>query len=347
MGDDGVTDPRLALGPDLLNVAGERVLDALDSVRPVVYLGAALGERAAAAAVTLVGILGRLFPHVAIEGNARLGPNPWGADTVQAAHEAMARIRPAPSRSPGRDVPIGVGAPAHAIGLAMGGDDWTAYLGSGPQPITGEGIGLGLQAAAALLATEVAKQTLSPVGLAHHPLGSDLAWNLLDYRLAPAPVIGARPTAPLRLALFEAGSIGSSVAGVLACTPELTGEIDVVDGDTFDPRKNPYRYPSATGAESGAKAAWLRGMLHSGGWEARAFDGSVGEWVTTQATPGFDGVAISSVDGVAGRLQVADALAQTTLSIGVAGLALHLQRETLGLDFAHAELGGMERRRGG
>jgi len=327
-------DPRLSLGPGLLSVAGERVLEALDGIRPVVYLGAGLGERAAPAAVTLAAILVRLFPHVTIEGDARLGPNPWGKDTVQAAVEYLARAGPTATRSPDRDVPIGVGAPAHDVVLGMGGNDWTAYLGPGPQPVAGESTGLGLQAAAALLAAEIAKQVLGPLGLPRCPLVGSLAWNLLDYRLAPAPATGSLTAAPLRLALFGAGSVGSSVACVLACMPELAGTIDIVDGDTFDPHKNSYRYPAATGAESGPKAAWLGGMLGRMGWQARTFDGFVAEWVAAQPDPGFDGIAISSVDGVAGRLQVADVLARTTLSTGVSGLALHLQRESLGDGFA-------------
>jgi len=41
-------------------------------------------------------------------------------------------------------------------------------------------------------------------------------------------------------------------------------------------------------------------------------------------------MVISSVDGIEGRLEVPDVLARTTISVGVAGLALHVQREILG-----------------
>jgi hypothetical protein len=60
----------------------------------------------------------------------------------------------------------------------------------------------------------------------------------------------------------------------------------------------------------------------------------VGPWAVGRAKPGFDGLLISSVDTLSGRLEVADVLARDTLSLGVAGLALHAQREPAGSDRA-------------
>jgi hypothetical protein len=68
-------------------------------------------------------------------------------------------------------------------------------------------------------------------------------------------------------------------------------------------------------------------LLADGGWVASAHDRLVGEWTAGRELPGFDGVAISSVDRVDARADVADLLARTTLSVGVGGLSFHVQRE--------------------
>jgi hypothetical protein len=71
-------------------------------------------------------------------------------------------------------------------------------------------------------------------------------------------------------------------------------------------------------------------MLQSAGWDAHERVTKVGAWVPTLAEPGWRGVAVSSVDDVDGRYEVADLLAETTISLGIKGLRLHVQREHLG-----------------
>jgi hypothetical protein len=161
-----------------------------------------------------------------------------------------------------------------------------------------------------------------------------VVWNVADYRRRPAPDMPQHQTAALDVVFFGTGSVGSSAAGVLTCTDELHGHAVLVDGDTFDPTRNTYRYPTSLGTETGPKATWVRDLLVSGGWTADDVVGSASEWVRSQPAPGFTGVVVSSVDRPDSRLQVADAMAATTLSIGVDGLALHIQREHVFDDFA-------------
>ncbi|MHB1004094.1 MAG: ubiquitin-activating E1 family protein [Chloroflexota bacterium] len=325
-----MSDPRVSLRWGVSGDAADQVLTTLDGIRPIVYLPNNLQPTAAGAAAALVSMLGRLFPHLALEGNAALGPNPWAAPDIRDAYSVLSTTRPVASRAPASDLVVGVGPGSESAALAIGGDDWTVRLGRGAIPVGGERWGLGLHMAAALLVAEIIKRVLGPLGLANNPLPDNLCWNLLDYRLGPAPNLEATEIAPLTLALFGAGSVGSSTAGVLTFLPGLGGVIEIVDGDVFDPKKNPYRYPASTGREAGPKAVWLQKMLQNTGWQARAFVGSVAEWVAQRPEPGFDGLAISSVDTLDGRLQVADVLARNTISFGISGLALHLQRETLG-----------------
>jgi hypothetical protein len=329
-----MSDPRLALGADHAGVGAARVLEALDGVRVVVRLAPGLAEPAGAAGLALVSIVGRLLPHVVVDGDAPVGPNPWAATGVTDGYDRLAATRPAPTRPATRDLLVAVGPRVERADLWVGGDEWTARVGCTLQPLDPAGLGLGLQAAATMAAAEVAKQVLSPLGMAHVPLPVELVWNLLDYQRRPAAPVERRRPRPVNLAVLGAGSVGSSVVGMLGCLPELTGRVVVVDGDAFDPIRNPYRYPASTGAERGAKAVWLAGVLGRLGWQANHLEGTVAEWVAASPSPGFAGIAVASVDTPEGRLQVADVLAETTLSVGVDGLALHLQREHLGDGFA-------------
>lgn len=327
-----MTDPRVSLGPDVVGTDGEAVLQALDTVRPVVRVAAGLPPAAARAATALALMLSRVFPHTTIDGDADLGANPWDATTVSDALGKSGGAVPTPVTTATVDVILAVGA-AGPADIYIGGDDWTAALSKTPVPVTANESGLGLHAAAALAASDVAKRALRPLGLVA-VTGDEVIWNLLTHELKAAPDLERRRRVPRRVALLGCGSVGSSSAAVLACIDELTGEIWLVDPDTIDPARNPFRYPALTGRETGEKATWLQQTLTNAGWKAHGHVGDVASWVVSQPAPGLYGTAISSVDSVDGRRDVADVLAQTTLSAGVAGLALHVQVEHPADDFA-------------
>lgn len=327
-----MNDPRVSLGIDVSGAAGAAVTDALDRTRPIVRVDPALPPAGATAAAGLALMLTRVFPHTELDGDAALGPNAWGASTVAEAVASSATAKVAPSREPDTDIVLGVGN-TPASDLYVGGDDWTASLATTPAAVTASQSGLGVHAAAALAAAEVNKRVLVPLGMRCVMLPASFVWNLLNYQLAVAPDPCTRRRAKARLATFGCGSIGSSCTAVLACIDELTGEIWPVDPDTIDPGRNPYRYPALTGIETGPKAEWVAGVLRNAGWTAHAFVGDVASWVAAQPAPGMFGVAVSSVDTVEGRRDVADALAGTTLTAGVAGLALHVQVEHPADDF--------------
>lgn len=326
-----MSDPRLTLGPELTGADSTAVLAVLDGVRPVIRLGGC-GVSSVRAAATTASILMRMFPHTVLEGDGELGANPWGVHTLQEFASAIS-ARPSPSRRPENDIVIAIGEEIGDANLWVGGGDWTARLGSSPQRITEGRLGLGLQAAAAQVAAEVTKMVLGPLGMIAIASDANAVWNLLDFKLEERE-LAVDTFYGVDLALFGAGSVASSVVGVLAMIDQLTGHASVVDPDLFDPIRNPFRYPSARGDESGPKAIWLAELLRRSGWSADATVSSVGKWNVSRAAPGFDGIAISSVDTVDGRLEVADVVARTTLTLGVAGLSLHIQREHFGDDSA-------------
>jgi hypothetical protein len=322
-----MTDPRLSLGPEVAQTSGDAVVAALDGLRPVIRVSPRLHPAAAAAVGGLYSLLARVHPHTVLEGDVAMGPNPWGAVRLGELPDRLAACRPEPSTGAARDLVIGAGADIAAADLWLGGADWTAVVGTDPILLTPADHGLGAHAAAALVAAEVMKMVLGPLGMIHFRAPGTLVWNLLDYQLAEAPDLGDRSCRPLEVVFFGTGSVGSSGAGLLACDPRTTGTAVMVDPDHYDPARNPYRYPASTGLEAGAKAAWTARLLTGAGWHAEPFEGSVAQWVCAQPQPGWAGIAVSSVDRVDSRLDVADALPATVISVGVSGLALHAQLE--------------------
>jgi hypothetical protein len=343
-----MNDPRLRLLGAAGAAGADRLLAALDTVRPIVMVSPGLPPRAAGAALTLVALLSRLFPHVQVDGSAQAGPNPWGIGDVADAPDWFRAVRPVPTRSPGTDIRMSLGMRSGVrVGvpvLGVGGGDWNVRLAREPQPLDDQpgGLqhGLGLHAGASLAVNELFKAALAPLGMPALMLpgagsassGDPLAWNLIDYRRACAPLACGTEGGSfrLRVLLAGAGSVGTSIAGMLFFCPSLAGEAIVVDPEDFDPARNPFRYPALTGGETGAKATWTACLLQNAGWEAEPGVCGVGTGNAAQPGPGFDGIMVASVDDLSARFDVADVLAREVISVGVGGLAFHVQRERLG-----------------
>ncbi len=312
----------MALGIGTTLSAGKHVREALDEVRVVVRLAAGLDPRAAVAAAALVSMLARLHAHVVVDGDASCGANPWAATDVADVLGKVAAHRPEAATQPVRDIIVAVGrAPGD---ICIGGGDWAVMVGPHPSAAVADWTGLGLHAAAAFGAAEVFKRALAPLGMASVPC--DFAWDLHSHSYTTSVPARERRHASAPLLFAGAGSVNSSTAAQLMGV-ELEGEAIVVDHDSFDPIRNPYRYPASTSATDGPKAAWVSDLLRAGGWSSTAIDSEIADWVTVQPSPGFGGIVVSSVDSVNGRADVADILARTTLSAGVHGLRLHVQRE--------------------
>jgi hypothetical protein len=323
-----LTDTRLSPLTEMFPGEAERVLAHLDGYRPLILVDASAGPAARLAAMSLYSLTARLLPHTELVGSGQVPRNPWGVTRLEDLSERLKGALPGPSRMPHEDIRIGIGVNAGAD-LYLGGDDWTAILARVPV-FAGNGyFPIGWQGAAVLAAAEVAKTIWSGLGLVVNPLGREFVWNYLNHRCEPSQHT-ASATKPINLAVLGGGSVGSSTVGIVVMIDGLAGHAVVVDDDDFDPSRNPYRYPAATVEVSGPKATWLADMLRAEGWDAQGRASKVGAWVRTLPEPGWRGVAVSSVDDVEGRFEVADLLAETTISLGIKGLRLHLQREHLG-----------------
>jgi hypothetical protein len=328
-----LNDPRISLAAAVDPALGDQALRAFDAIQPIVRIDSDNRFAANAAASTLA-MLSRIFPHTRLEGDAELGHNVWGAQSVGQLEEMLAAVRPEPARVHERQVVMAIGEDLDSADMWLGGDDWTGVVGHGPTAVLSRRWGLGLQAAATLGVGELTKSALASIGVPVVLATGDLVWNLLDYSRRQATATADSVSAsPMRIAVLGCGSVGTSASAMLAFE-RLSGICTAVDGDSFDPRRNPFRYPALLGTETGQKAPWVSDVLSRAGWASTGEARSVGEWAIDQPEPGFRGMVVSSVDERSGRMEVADLLAETTLSVGVRGLALHLQRERLGDAYA-------------
>jgi hypothetical protein len=310
-------------------------LEALDAVAVEIVVPGTLAKPTASAVAALVALTVRLFPNVTVIGDAELGPNCWGVETVTGVLKASATVRPISGGQSKKTLRVGIGSEVGSADLYLGGGAFTVRAGTSPQQLDHKEIAdydhaIGVHAGACLIAADLAKIALSPLGRPYVQLPETFVFNLVDYRLTPTPEFGQRTSAPTNILLAAAGSVGSSAAAILAASPGVKGAAVIVDLDTLDPLRNPFRYPALTGAETGPKSEWVSNFLREAGWNTTPYNGELGTWCAEQPSPGFNGILVSSVDTPKARFDVADVFARTTCSIGVAGLALHAQIESLG-----------------
>src|SRR4051812_718449 len=69
---------RITIGAQQTPTAADVVAAALDEVRVIVRIAPGLDPVAASAAGALVSMVSRIHHHVELDGDAALGPNPWG-----------------------------------------------------------------------------------------------------------------------------------------------------------------------------------------------------------------------------------------------------------------------------
>lgn len=311
-------------------------LGALDAVAvEIVIPEEGLDIPTASAVAALVALTVRLFPNVTLIGDARLGPNSWREETVAGVLRASEFVRPISKGQAEKTLRVGIGSDIGSADLYVGGGAFTVRAGTSPQSldhkeIADYGHAIGVNAGVCLIAADLAKRALEPLGRPYVKLPETFICNLVNYRLTPAPEFEGITSAPTNVLFAAAGSVGSSAAAILAASPGVKGSAVIVDLDTLDPLRNPFRYPALTGREKGPKSEWVAGFLQQAGWTTKPYVGELGKWCAEQPFPGFDGILLSSVDTPKARFDAADVFARTTCSVGVAGLALHAQIETLG-----------------
>lgn len=336
-------DPSAATTPPTTAEA----LRSLDSTHIVIRVGPTVTGAITGALAATIALLARLFPQLTVERDAPLSANWWGAASTTELLHRLDPVRPASTAETSRTIIVSIGDSSAGADWYLGGGDYTARIGRGPQPLDAfTDHALGVHAAACLLVSQILLQVLAPHGFTGVQAVDDVVFNLVDYDLKPAPepITTLRDVTALDLAVAGIGSVGSSALALLATAeaPALrigsskgtSLRITTVDPDPFDPTRNPFRYPALLGGESSSKAAHLAARLQELGMSATPVPTTVGAWARSRPSPGWDGLLLSSVDTLPGRQDVTDVLARETLSLGVDGLTLHAQRERFADGFA-------------
>ncbi|MCZ3390050.1 MAG: hypothetical protein LH645_13285 [Actinomycetia bacterium] len=348
-------DPRLRLlgsqaagGPQS---QATEVLRRLDETEVVVVPPDADGA-ARVAVAAFVTMIARLVPNVVVdaEGDGDLPANWWQATSWADLLDKLAPVRPCSDLPIARRITVGFGIVEPVCGVYVGGGDWNVVLADRPVVVeVGNDHALGLHAAACLAVSQVLIEVLGDLGFPGVGVTGVVETNLIDHGLHSVDKndLASAAIEVARTAFLGVGSVGTSAIALLAtaCSPVLSSsvaaaamaavmEVTAVDNDAFDPDRNPYRYPALLGGETGMKSSGMVERLKELGLVAEAHDVNVANWNTAKAAPGWDGVLVSSVDTLSGRLDVADVLGKMTLSAGVSGTELHVQWERFADGFA-------------
>lgn len=345
-------DPRLRIIDPSAGDLAEQVLTALDRTEIAIRLAPDLPGPARVAAAALAAMTARLFRHVTVTCadpvDRALPANWWAAPDVDALVTAAHALLPVPVEAPAPDITlvVSVGMVDGTVDFGIGGDDYTAVLDGRPVEITAGTHHLGVHAAACLAVSQLLGRALGTAGPRTVELGERYELDLLTHTPTSAASVvltgvTTRPgrSHPIREVVFAgAGSVGSSAVALIttALAPAYTDTTDaedveftIIDLDSFDPSRNPFRYPALLGGETDDKATLLAARQRCAGLHADGVVDTVGHWVAGRDAPGVYGLVISSVDTVEGRLEVADVIAEQTLSVGVKALELHAQRERM------------------
>lgn len=243
---DPPVDPRLRVIGSLGGVSAQEILQRLE--RPIlVHVGGAPPLRRQLLALTLVDLLGRLFPNITIDCgqttavNAGLPPGPsLLAERFRLAreHGHPATGDPIDSAKP-IEVVLGdvvIGRPADVY---IDGDGWQSYTGTQPSELpTGEGSALpiGPLCAAARGAAQVFQIALDGL-LPHGALRIECCyWSALDFRSDSAPLVEPELPLPTSIeAVFAGlGSVGGSAVYLLRHMPELDGFLALIDPQALE-----------------------------------------------------------------------------------------------------------------
>ncbi len=263
--------------------------------------------------LSIANLISRLTPRVRVELEAPASSSTFVDEMALKFTRALPEFGSSPSK---RRLTVDVGLGGPNADLYVSADAWNMRLSGRPhQTLHGEGPAV--VASSALAAGELFRRVV-PIPGTHLGGGDVLEWNLIDYTLSIVP--HQNPRGPVSATCYGAGSVGSSIAYCLILS-NASGSVTFVDADSLKSR-NRLRYPLwIRPSESGTKVGWLQ--RHSTPY--LSFVGvcrSAAEHIHTQEEA--TRLAVSAVDTVSARRDIADALARRTLNIGVDALQFHV-----------------------
>jgi hypothetical protein len=211
-------------------------------------------------ALALVDMLGRLFARVEVvcDPDARADPQlPPGPALLCERLEAVRRhgVEPQPPGNP--ELTVRVGSGADDADVHVDAREWQSYVGTQPSQLPddeGRAIAVGPLAAACRAAAQVLQRLLADL-LPWTTVIESSYWSALTYEKGEQPFADPELPVPTRLeaVLVGLGSIGGAAAYLFARTPQLEGELDLVDPQALE-EHNPDRALLATQAAAAAGA---------------------------------------------------------------------------------------------
>jgi hypothetical protein len=320
-----IIDPRVEfVGTTLKSTDLERVIRRMDSIEIQVR-----GDGASAPILlSIVNLLARLFPNVTVEApHVHVSVPIFGNGSLShIARKLAVDLRSSAPPSATRKIVIDTGTKEPGADIYVTADAWTLALSRSPLEICSH-TGLAQSAAAALAASEAFREALPEVPGVR--LGSEpLFWNLLDYRNSPARE--SLSLSPVEAVCFGAGSVGSSILYSLLLGDSY-GHLVFVDPDLLSSR-NRFRYPLWLAHNRESKAHWIERMARGSRIKVEGFAEKAEDFIYAHPQP--ISTVVAAVDSVSARRDICDALARTTLNVGVDGLRFHVSRHHFGDGYA-------------
>jgi hypothetical protein len=269
-------------------------------------------------AEAIVDLLARVFPRISIECPAdalcddRLPPGePKLAERLERVRTHG--VAPLDPGTPAVVVQVGPGdGPADVFTDGCG---WDAYLGTRPSELPRRDPGAAC--AGPLTAACRAAAHAYRIGLGERAgpavTPDAVYWSALDFTAGPDPRADDWPAWKPRLdaVMGGAGSVGGAAAYAFARTPELGGELDIVDPQALTPT-NFDRALLATAelcaAEEEKVAAVVAALAHHDALVARPHRETLGQFVAGRPREQMLPLTLCSVDSVESRRAIQDCL---------------------------------------
>lgn len=293
---------------------------------------------------TAANLLGRIFPHVVIETEdypadylkTHQPLNKYLNEIVKDAYEWVGI-----PENVEREFSLVVGAlDVDPDSVYIDADGWMAYVGSKPNETIQESnvnIPIGAVVSACLGVSELFKRVFSEY-ISHEVLmvNGGIWLNTLTYTDDKQINPNINELVMDKVVLFGSGSVGSALLYTLKFMPVIRGNLDIVDRDIKVDTKNLQRYSYLTVSDvincrGTSKAKWASRKFQSHfpdlkvtPWDEK--NGEVNQYLNANTLkPGIQ-LAISAVDNVKARIQIADCLAKRTINAGTGDTTLSITR---------------------
>lgn len=274
-------------------------------------------------AMTLVDLLGRLFPRaeVIVSDDALADSDlPPGPPLLRARLEQVRGHGSVPPLEPVSPVAvtIAVGTTDATADIYVDGYGWQSYIGAEPGAFpddVGPAIPVGPLAAACRGASQVLQLVMGDRLLrktAIEAIGPGY-WSGLTYEVGDSPLDEPDLPPPLTIdaILVGGGSIGGAAVYLLAQVPGLSGELDVVDPQALEDR-NPDRALLATRERAALEAAKVdvacEQLAHHDGLNARPHPTTIAGFIASRPRSATLPLVLSAVDSVKSRREIQDSL---------------------------------------